>query len=77
MFRISSVPDSHPKKSGPAGVPKHAGDRYARIINMPGLILKAIQDGVLSISEADALKAELEKNRFNFDRAVRHFDAAL
>jgi hypothetical protein len=39
--------------------------------------LKAIQDGVLSISEADALKAELEKNRFNFDRAVRHFDAAL
>jgi predicted nucleic acid-binding protein len=38
-----------------------------RIINTPGLILKAIQDGVLSISEADAIKAELEKNRFKMD----------
>ena len=35
-----------------------------RFINTPGLILKAIQNGVLSISEADAIKAELEKNRF-------------
>ena len=33
-----------------------------RIINPPGLILKAIQNGELSISEADAIKAELEKN---------------
>jgi predicted nucleic acid-binding protein len=38
-----------------------------RFINTPGLILKAIQNGVLSISEADAIKAELEKNRFKMD----------
>jgi len=34
-----------------------------RIVNTPGLLLKAIQNGVLSVNEADAIKGELEKNR--------------
>lgn len=38
-----------------------------RIINTPGLLLKAIQNGVLSVSEADAIKAVLEENRFRMD----------
>jgi predicted nucleic acid-binding protein len=38
-----------------------------RIVNTPGLLLKAIQNGVLSVNEADAVKAELEKNRFKMD----------
>jgi len=29
--------------------------------------LKAIQNGVLRVNEADAIKAELEKNRFKMD----------
>lgn len=38
-----------------------------RIINTPGLFLKAIQYGALSVSEADALKAVLEQNRFKMN----------
>jgi len=32
-----------------------------RIVNTPGLLLKAIQNGVLSVNEADAIKSEFEK----------------
>ena len=38
-----------------------------QIINTPGLLLKAIQNSVLSVSEADAIKAVLEQNRFKMD----------
>jgi len=39
------------------------GDRSfeVRIVNTPGLLLKAIQNGVLSVNEADAIKSEFEK----------------
>jgi predicted nucleic acid-binding protein len=39
------------------------------IINTPGILLKAIRQGVLTVDDADAIKAELEQNRFrmNFD----------
>lgn len=35
-----------------------------RIINTPGILLLAIRAGVLSIDEADRMKAELERHRF-------------
>lgn len=35
-----------------------------RIINTPGILLVAIRAGVLSIDEADRMKAELERHRF-------------
>jgi len=38
-----------------------------RIVNTPGLLLKAIKQGLLSVGEADEIKAELEKNRFKMD----------
>ncbi len=38
-----------------------------RIVNTPGVLLKAIQQGLLSVSDADSIKAELEKNRFKMD----------
>lgn len=38
-----------------------------RIVNTPGLLLKAIQVGLLSVAEADATKGELENNRFKMD----------
>jgi len=38
-----------------------------RIINTPGLILKAIHEGLLNVGQADAIKSELEKNRFKMD----------
>jgi predicted nucleic acid-binding protein len=38
-----------------------------RIVNTPGLLVKAIQQGLLSIDNADSIKAELEKNRFKMD----------
>lgn len=39
------------------------------VINTPGILLKAIRQGVLTVQTADGIKTELEKNRFrmNFD----------
>lgn len=34
------------------------------VINTPGLLLKAIRRGVLTVEAADGMKAELEKHRF-------------
>ena len=41
--------------------------RGLQIINTPGLLLKAIRRGVLSVEAADEIKAELERNRFRMD----------
>lgn len=38
-----------------------------QIINTPGLLLTAIQRGVLTIGDADAIKEELERNRFKMN----------
>ena len=38
--------------------------RGIQVINTPGILLKAIRDGALTIEDADAIKAELEKTRF-------------
>ena len=38
-----------------------------RIINTPGLLLKAIQEGLVNVGQADAIKSELERNRFKMD----------
>lgn len=38
--------------------------RGIRLINTPGILLKAIRQGILSVQAADAIKAELESNRF-------------
>jgi predicted nucleic acid-binding protein len=38
-----------------------------RIVNTPGLLLKAIHQGLLTVGEADSIKAALEKNRFKMD----------
>jgi predicted nucleic acid-binding protein len=46
---------------------KEINTSKVRIVNTPGLLLKAIQEGLLSVSEADAIKTELEKNRFKMD----------
>lgn len=35
-----------------------------RVMTTPGLLLLAIREGVLSIAEADAIKATLERHRF-------------
>jgi hypothetical protein len=35
--------------------------------NTPGIPLKAIRQRVLTVQEADAIKAELEKNRFRMN----------
>jgi hypothetical protein len=40
------------------------GARGIAIINTPGILLKAIREGALTIETADAIKGELEKNRF-------------
>jgi predicted nucleic acid-binding protein len=39
------------------------------VINTPGILLKAIRQGVLTVQTANGIKTELEKNRFrmNFD----------
>lgn len=36
----------------------------ARLLNTPGILLKAIRANVLTVAEADKLKAELERHRF-------------
>ena len=38
--------------------------RGIKLINTPGILLKAIRQGSLSVQAADLLKAELEENRF-------------
>lgn len=38
----------------------------ARILNLAGLIVIAIQHGILTVSEADGYKAVLEKHRFRW-----------
>jgi predicted nucleic acid-binding protein len=38
--------------------------REIKVINTPGILLKAIREGVLSVVAADGIKAELERNRF-------------
>jgi predicted nucleic acid-binding protein len=38
-----------------------------QVINTPGILLNAIRRGVLTVEAADALKVELEKNRFRMD----------
>jgi predicted nucleic acid-binding protein len=35
-----------------------------KLINTPGILLKAIRSGLLSIQAADSIKAELEVKRF-------------
>lgn len=35
-----------------------------KVINTPGVLLKAIRQGTLSVQAADLIKAELEENRF-------------
>jgi predicted nucleic acid-binding protein len=35
-----------------------------RVINTPGILVKAIRKGVLNVSDADAIKVELERYRF-------------
>jgi predicted nucleic acid-binding protein len=37
------------------------------LINTPGILAKAIRQRVLTVEEADAIKAELEKNRFRMN----------
>jgi predicted nucleic acid-binding protein len=34
------------------------------VLNTPGLLLKAIRQGVLSVNDADGIKVELERHRF-------------
>jgi len=41
--------------------------RGIQVINTPGIILKAIRDGLLTVDTADALKDELEKHRFRMN----------
>ena len=36
----------------------------ARILNTPGILLLAIRAGLLSVDEADGLKARLETHRY-------------
>jgi predicted nucleic acid-binding protein len=38
--------------------------RGIKLINTPGILLKAIRQGSLSVQAADLIKAELEANRF-------------
>lgn len=38
--------------------------RGIKLINTPGILLKAIRHGSLSVQAADLIKAELEENRF-------------
>jgi predicted nucleic acid-binding protein len=38
--------------------------RGIKLINTPGILLKAIRQGSLSVQAADLIKAELEENRF-------------
>jgi predicted nucleic acid-binding protein len=35
-----------------------------QVINTPGVLLKAIRQGVLSVNDADTIKVELERHRF-------------
>lgn len=39
-------------------------ERGIQVVNTPGILLKAIKQGLLSEEEADAIKTELERNRF-------------
>lgn len=41
--------------------------RGIRLINTPGILLKAIGQGLLSVQAADEIKAELERNRFKMN----------
>ncbi len=43
--------------------------RGIRVINTPGILLKGIRQGVVTVEDADVIKAELDRNRFrmNFD----------
>jgi predicted nucleic acid-binding protein len=38
-----------------------------QVINTPGILLKAIRQGVLTVQTADGIKTELEKNRFRMN----------
>jgi predicted nucleic acid-binding protein len=38
-----------------------------QVINTPGVLLKAIRQGVLTVQTADGIKTELEKNRFRMN----------
>lgn len=43
---------------------REIGAKGIRIINTPGILLKAVRQGILSVEAADSMKAELERNRF-------------
>jgi predicted nucleic acid-binding protein len=50
-----------------------------QVINTPGILLKAIRQGVLSVQAADLIKEELEANRFkmsfkSFQELIRNAD---
>lgn len=38
-----------------------------QVINTPGILLKAIRQGVVTVQTADGIKTELEKNRFRMN----------
>ncbi len=48
---------------------REIGAKGIQIINTPGIMLKSIHHGVLTVEAADGIKVELERNRFqmNFD----------
>jgi predicted nucleic acid-binding protein len=43
---------------------REIASRGIKLINTPGILLKAIRQGTLSVQAADLIKAELEENRF-------------
>ena len=54
--------DEQKKKLISRTVQHHLGTGY--LLNTPGILIKAIREGILSISQADAIKNTLAQNRF-------------
>lgn len=43
---------------------REIASKRIKLINTPGILLKAVRQGLLSVQAADLIKAELEANRF-------------
>ena len=54
--------DEQKKKLIARTVQHHLGAGY--LLNTPGILLKAIREGILTVSQADAIKNTLAQNRF-------------